>query len=112
MEELVSMIVSKMRRLGYNVKPEKRHGKVIGIHLGSKRDIARLLRVLPIRHLEKIERRKLFFQTVNVRDWDEVNDKVIALRRKIKEEVRQCIEEARKVYMRAHSAPAYPMFKC
>lgn len=57
--------------------------------------VNRLLSLLPIKHSEKIMRRELAFQLKDtVRFWEEAKPKVLALRSRIREGVRRCIQEA------------------
>lgn len=78
-----------------------RSGRCWKVEINRKKDVFKLLSLLPIKHSEKIMRRQLAFR---LRDtavfWEEAKPKVLVLRRKIKEKVRQCIQKAEIEYKR------------
>ena len=68
------------------------------LSLARKEEVLRLVQLLPLRHEEKLKKRELMLRFKNAKRWDEVKDEVLALRRKIREEVKRCILEAAREY--------------
>lgn len=71
--------------------------------LSRRSEVLQLVQQLPIRHDEKIRRRRLMFEVMNETKWSRVKDKVDTLRREIKRKVEDCIHEAALVYSKKHS---------
>jgi len=78
-----------------------RPGRCWKVEVYRKEDVFKLLPLLPIKHSEKNRRRQLAFQLKNTaKFWEEAKPKVLALRREIKEEVRQHVQKAEAEYTR------------
>lgn len=67
-----------------------------------KSKAVRLLPLLPLRHSEKQAKRELALAVKDCR-WQEIAERVAALRIEIKKEVEQCVEEAKRAWLAKHS---------
>jgi intein-encoded DNA endonuclease-like protein len=106
-EALSEALRNKLCELGYDARLRKGNGRVTGVHLYRKEQIMKLVSKLPLRHPGKLKQRKLFLETVNAKYWSEIEDKVIALRNKTKNERKRYIEEAKKEWwLRRCNIPA------
>jgi len=78
-----------------------RPGRCWKVEVYRKEEVFKLLSLLPIKHSEKIRRRQLAFQLKDTaKFWEEAKPKVLALRRKIEEEVKQHVQRAEAEYTR------------
>jgi hypothetical protein len=85
------------------------HSRICGnrrLVIGRKNEAARLLRLLPLKHLEKLRMRELFLTTLNIKYWDQNERESRNLKADIREEVKEYTEKARREWMRRHEIPA------
>jgi len=74
------------------------------IVIGRKEDIPRFLREVPLRHKDKIKKKNIIFDTKDATRWSEVESEVMALRKRISDEITRCKLEAEVEYQRRHSS--------
>lgn len=68
----------------------------------TKNQVLDILRSMKLKHSEKIMKHKLALDLINT-NWKNASEKIVELRNKIKNEVRECVESAEKCYMKQHS---------
>jgi len=81
------------------------------LRMDRKEDVPKLLQELPIRHKEKTRKKSLILDTKDAKRWPEVEERVMALRKQIRNEREQCRLEAERGYNRRHegSVPSAPL---
>lgn len=116
---LLNQVAEKLCSLGYIVKIRvevrsnkafKEKKKVWSLRIERKPDVLNLMLNLKLHHQEKAEWKELALEIAkqNSIHWNEVADRVIALRGRIKQEVQLCRKEAEKMYVAKHSTPVRP----
>ena len=116
--KLLKQVERRLEEIGYHpelVVETKKDSRVGAWQLRATKDCFKLTvhrrdevallakKLLPYsRHKEKITKMKLLLQIANETQWPEVKNKVMAIRRKIKKEVKNCIEEAKQEWHFRH----------
>jgi len=117
---ILESIVQKLQSLGFNLKYPKldkkagtnqnNHNKNAGfpykkdywaIQTGIKSQVFSIINKMDLKHEEKIKKYKLSKELVET-NWKNATEKIILLRNRIKNEVRNCIDAARINYMKKH----------
>ncbi len=104
--ELLKKLKSKLKKIGYSTSIHKNHSKgEISNHNGrkfkynedyyaleiyKKQEVVNLLKILPIRHKERILKKELIFniEKRGLNSWLEIEEEVLSLRKSIKEDVK------------------------
>ncbi len=120
--ELLAFIRQKLRELGYipgNMYINKREGTVTSKYQIPNRknywqltlqrfaDCQSLLRVMPIRHREKVQKAELATSLAFRQTWSEVQPKYGAIRDKIRNERDSFVAEAERTYKLTHPQTQY-----
>jgi len=81
---------SKGDTSNYNGRTFKYNKDYYALEIYKKLDVLNMLKLLPIRHEEKISKKDLIFniQKRNLKLWSEIEEEVLNLRNKIKNEVK------------------------
>lgn len=113
--EILNSIREKLKNDGYHpsfrINNRKSRFKetrpLYELSLSTRSEVVSLIeRILPlIQHREKIEKMRLILQMKDEKYWEVINEKVKALREQIKNEVDECVKEARTQYELRHKNP-------
>jgi hypothetical protein len=97
----LKVIKYKLEQLSYHcsICPKK---NVYDLRIYRKNEIERLLRILPLKHSEKLRRRELFFTTKSAKHWKEIENKVIALRVEIERGREEYVKRAKEEWLQRH----------
>ena len=114
-------IVQKLRELGFNIQypkldkkagtNKKNNNKNVGfpykkdywvIQTGIKSQVFSIINKMDLRHEEKIAKNRLSQMLVQS-NWKNAIEKIILLRNQIKDDVKDCMEEARIHYNKTHN---------
>lgn len=108
---LLSEVAEKLRSLGYTVKIReskrsskafKRRRELWDLRIERKSDVLRALLNLRLQHQEKSHWRGLALETAKHVYWNEIADRVMALKKEIEKEVQLCKKEAERMYTMRH----------
>lgn len=59
-----------------------------------KKETLKLVPLLPLKHGEKLRKRRLLFETVDANRYDEIESKILAFKKDIEREVKEYIKKA------------------
>lgn len=115
---ILSYVAERMVDMGYHplLRLDKEKGEKIASSLGApelrkhlwklelcrKDEILRLIQSLPIRHDEKLRKRKLMLELADIKKWPQAEGKVLELSKVIQEEVERCVLAAAVEYQKRH----------
>lgn len=115
---ILSHVAERLVDMGYHplLRLDKEKGKKIVSSLGAselrkhlwtlklcrKDEVLRLIQSLPIRHDERLRKRKLMLELVDIKKWPQAEDKVLKLNKAIQEEVERCVLVATVEYQKRH----------
>jgi hypothetical protein len=71
------------------------------IKICTKVQVLKLLKNMKLKHAEKIMKHKLALELINS-NWKDASEKIVELRNKIKNEVKECVESAKEEYIKKH----------
>jgi hypothetical protein len=94
------MIKLKLIQMGYHPRLHPGNKGTTVLVLSRKNEIVKLLQLLPLRHREKIRKRQLLLTTRSATYWDEIKDKVSALKGEIEREIKSYVREAKEEFLK------------
>lgn len=108
--DLLKQIKTALEGEGYHpnlgVQKASKWGKnsLFAVYVDKRKEAESLAQeLLPYsKHREKIEKMKLILKARNKKYWIEIEDDVLELRKRIKDEVRRCVEDAKEKMQRRH----------
>lgn len=115
---ILSQAAERMVSMGYHplLRLEKLKGEKItssliaselrnhlwSLKLNKKNEVLKLIQSLPIRHSEKLRKRKLMLELADVKKWSQAEDKILKLKKAIQKGVEQCILAAKLKYQKRY----------
>lgn len=109
---MIYYIFQKLKEMGYNptinviqnkgsetYRKYRLNSDIWALHLRKRSETIRLLKYLPLKHAEKVEKQKIILEDVDG-IWTEVGDKVYRLRENIRKDVSECIAKAQREHNR------------